>query len=99
MNSTTTNKITLFKGTISECTYNLDEDLQLVDYDEQDGDILATFDLSGVTLEYISTSEGLTLDCAYVWDGGYITLDINIFNIKELKVKVGNMILDHVMGI
>ena len=90
--------ITLFKDTINESTYNLDDDLVLVDYDEQDGDILATFDLSGITLEYISTSEGLTLDSAYVLDGGYNFFDINTFNTTVLNAKVEDIILDYIMG-
>lgn len=94
-----TNTITLFKNTINETTYDLDKDLTLTDYDEQDGDILATFDLYGITLEYISTKQGLTLDTAYVLDGGYNYFDINMLNNHKLNIKVESIILDHIIGL
>lgn len=86
--------ITLFKDTLNESVYNLATDLALVDVDEQDDDILITIDLCGMTLEYISTSEGVVLDNAYFIDGGYVNLHLKDFDIPELKNYIMKLVDD-----
>ena len=90
------NLITLFEGTENESIYDLDSDLLFVDFDECDGDILLTLDLCGITLEYINTNEGLTLDSAYILDGGYCYIDKEQFNIPELKAIADMYILNNI---
>ena len=90
------NLITLFEGTENESIYDLDSDLLFVDFDECDGDILLTLDLCGITLEYINTNEGLTLDSAYILDGGYCYIDKEQFNIPELKAIADMHILNNI---
>ena len=87
------NTITLFNGTKSQTTFNLLTDLLLMNIDEQDGDLLAIFDLGGITLEYISTNEGLELDDAYIVDGGYCYIDSAEFNNTSLKNYVESLIM------
>lgn len=88
--------LTLFCGTKNQTTYNLKEDLVLVDLDELDNDLLATFDLGGITLEYISTSKGLELESAYIYDGGYVFLPSVDFDKPILKNSVENLIMEKV---
>lgn len=87
------NTITLFNGTKSQTTFNLLTDLLLMNIDEQDGDLLAIFDLGGITLEYISTNKGLELDDAYIMDGGYCHIALAEFNNTSLKKYVESLIM------
>lgn len=86
------NEITLFCGTKSQTTFNLLTDLVLVDIDEQDNDLLAVLDLRGITLEYISTSNGLELDDAYIMDGGYCYIPLAEFHNDCLKNYVETLV-------
>ena len=91
-------KVTLFKDSVNECVYELDQVLSLVDLDEQYDDMLVTFDLSGITLEYISTHNGLVLDSAYIVDGGYAFLDVENFDIPEINTKAERLIYEYYYG-
>lgn len=57
------------------------KNLVLCDVDQCDGDILATFDLNGITIDLISTAHGFDIDSIYVLDGGYGYIDV--FDFKK----------------
>ena len=88
--------ITLFCGTNNETTFNLVDELSLVDIDEMDNDLLVTVDLCGITIEYISTSEGLELDSAYIMDGGYSFLPLEEFDNQTLKNHVEQLVMENI---
>lgn len=78
-------KVTLFKGTLNEMMYDLEEDLLLVEFDKVDEDIFITLDLCEITLEFIKTDNILDLTEAYITDGGYCYLGVEHFNTPEIK--------------
>lgn len=90
------NMLTLFNGTKNQTTYNLLEDLTLLDIDELENDLLVTVDLGGITLEYISTHKGLELDAAYIVDGGYCYLPIQEFMHETLKNRVETLVMESI---
>ncbi|MEG2307117.1 MAG: hypothetical protein RSB94_07235 [Erysipelotrichaceae bacterium] len=88
--------ITLFCGTKNQITFDLKNDLSLVYIDEMDNDLLVTVDLCGITIEYISTSEGLELDSAYIMDGGYSFLRLEEFDNQTLKNHVEQLVMENI---
>ena len=68
-------------------------DMVLVDIDEQDDDLLVVLDLGGITLEYISTSNGLELEDAYLMDGGYCHIPLAEFHNDSLKNYVETLVM------
>ena len=89
-------EITLFCGTKNQTTFDLKNELSLVDIDEMDNDLLVTVDLCGITIEYISTSEGLELDSAYIMDGGYSFLPLEEFDNQTLKNHVEQLVMESI---
>ena len=89
-------EITLFCGTKNQTTFDLKNELNLVDIDEMDNDLLVTVDLCGITIEYISTSEGLELDSAYIMDGGYSFLPLEEFDNQTLKNHVEQLVMESI---
>ena len=89
-------EITLFCGTKNQTTFDLKNELSLVDIDEMDNDLLVTVDLCGITIEYISTSEGLELDSAYIMDGGYSFLPLEEFDNQTLKNHVEHLVMESI---
>ena len=89
-------EITLFCGTKNQTTFDLKNELSLVDIDEMDNDLLVTVDLCGITIEYISTSEGLELDSAYIMDGGYSFLPLEEFDNQTLKNYVEQLVMENI---
>lgn len=86
--------ITVFCGTKNQTTFDLKNELSLVDIDEMDNDLLVTVDLCGITIEYISTSKGLELDSAYIMDGGYSFLPLGEFDNQTLKNHVEQLVME-----
>lgn len=82
------NEVTLFKGTVNESSYNLGEDLLLVEFDKFGEDIFITLDLCGITLEFVKSNGILELIEACIIDGGYCYLDVNNFNTPDIKEAV-----------
>lgn len=87
-------EITLFCGTKNQTSFDLKKDLTLVDVDEMENDLLVTVDLCGITLEYISTHQGLELESAYFLDGGYTYISTNEFENSTLKNYVENLVME-----
>lgn len=88
-------KITLFCGTKNQTTYDLHTDLTIANIDEFEDDLLVDVDLCGITLEYISTSNGLDLESAYFVDGGYCFLPIHEFKNEILSNYVKELVLEY----
>ncbi len=89
-------EITLFCGTKNQTTFDLKNELSLVDIDELNNDLLVTVDLGGITLEYISTHKGLELESSYMVDGGYVFISSCEFDNDTLKNYVENLIMEHI---
>ena len=87
-------EITLFCGTKNQTTFDLKNELSLVDIDELNNDLLVTVDLGGITLEYISTHKGLELESAYFLDRGYTYISIHEFENSTLKNYVENLVME-----
>ena len=89
-------KITLFCGTKNQTTFDLKNDLSLVDMDELNNDLLITVHLGGITLEYISTHKGLELESSYIVDGGYMFIPSHEFENDTLKNYVENLVMENI---
>ena len=87
-------EITLFCGTKNQTSFDLKKDLTLVDVDEMENDLLVTVYLCGITLEYISTHQGLELESAYFLDGGYTYISTHEFENSTLKNYVENLVME-----
>lgn len=89
-------EIILFCGTKNQTTFDLKNELSLVDINELNNELIVTVDLGGITLEYISTNKGLELESSYIVDGGYMFIPSHEFENDTLKNYVENLVMENI---